>query len=228
MRGKGFPEKLFFFLILSWLICIPAFAQSDKTESGDKGAKAIDTNSTADENDSGVNLPSDIVTRESFEKEAPAKKEIGLTAYESFRVLFSLALVVGLIWGLSVLLKRFITVKGLASSSESVKVLYTLSLTPTRTLYLVRLSNRILLIGAGEGGLRTLAEITDREEVSTILRELEFKGNFDLNPFKEKLSSLLGSQEQPETDKEDLESSRRRLEGALDRLKNSGDDSIKL
>ncbi|MFH1676157.1 MAG: flagellar biosynthetic protein FliO [bacterium] len=223
MRGIGFPERLFLFLILTWLVCIPAIAQSSKSEPGDESTKPVQENPSSDENAPGISLPSDVLTRESFEKEAPEKKEVGLTAYESLRVLFSLALVVGLIWGLSVLLKRFITVKGLASSSESVKVLYSLSLTPTRTLYLVRLSNRILLIGAGEGGLRTLSEITDREEVSTILRELEFKGNFDLNPFKEKLAGLIGSQE-TDSDKEDLESSRRRLEGALDRLKKSGDD----
>jgi flagellar biogenesis protein FliO len=142
-------------------------------------------------------------------------------------VLVGLVVVIVVIWGLSVLLKRFVTVRGLASSSESLKVLYTLSLTPTRTLYLVRLADRVLLIGSGDGGgLRTLADISDPEEVSAILKDVEYKGNFEMNPFKKRLKTLIGGDEELESQEldKDLGARHRKIQGMMDRLKNTGED----
>ena len=70
---------------------------------------------------------------------------------------------------------------------------------------------------------RTLAEITDPAEVSAVLRELEFKGNFDLNPFRERLKALVSAGDQAEVSDDDMESMQRRMKGTLDRLKNAGD-----
>jgi flagellar biogenesis protein FliO len=129
--------------------------------------------------------------------------------------------VVGTIWGISVLMKKFVTVRGLTSSSDNLKVLTSLSLTPTRTLYMVRLGDRILLIGAGENGLSTLAEISDPGEVSDFLREFEFKGNFDLNPFRERLKSAMDKEGDDFPVGQDLESRQQKLKGILDKLKDS-------
>jgi len=170
-----------------------------------------------------VTLPSDLQTRENFAKEETDAKALGPSASDYLRVFVGMVVVLLVIWGLSVLMKRFVVVKGLTGSSESLKVLYTQSLSPGRTLYLVRLADRILLIGAGEGGLRTLAEITDPSEVSAVLRELEFKGNFDLNPFRERLKALVSAGDRAEVSDDDMESMQRRMKGTLDRLKNAGD-----
>lgn len=212
-------------LVLLWCLSAPspAPAQSDNPTPGAQAPASQAPVSQEPELVSvGDPLPPEVLTRESFETAEPETGVIGPTAIDYVRVLASLALVIIVIWGLSVLLKRFVTVRGLASSTESLKVLYTLSLSPTRTLYLVRIGERIVLIGAGDGGMRTLAEITEPMEVSTILQELEYKGNFDLNPFRERLHSLVTSPGL-EVD-EDLDARQRRLKASLDRLKNSGNN----
>ena len=166
-----------------------------------------------------TDLPEDIPTRESFDPAPIENQPLGPTTAEYFRVLIGLLVVIGVIWGLSVLLKRFVTVRGISGASDTVKVLYTLSLTPTRTLYLIRLGDRILLVGAAEGGLRTLAEIDDPAEVSTVLKELEFKGNFDLNPFKDRLQSMMEAEDTDLDLEDDLDQRQRSLKGTLDRLR---------
>jgi flagellar protein FliO/FliZ len=201
------------------LIWIPALAQTDVPV--DEGSAAIDTSAPGDQPSSEtIALPEDVPTRESFEGERlDEQRQLGPTATDYIKMLVALVVVIGVVWGLSLLLKRFVTVRGIAGASNSLKVLNTLSLSPTRTLYMVRLGDRILLIGAGEGGIRTLAEITDPAEVSDILKELEFKGNFDLNPFKDRLQSILGSSE-PDLDIDgDLDKRQRALKGTLDRLR---------
>lgn len=169
-------------------------------------------------------LPYDIPTRESYDQAPIENQPLGPTTAEYARVLIGLLVVIGVIWGLSVLLKKFVTVRGITGASDSIKVLYTLSLAPTRTLYLIRLGDRILLVGASEGGLRTLAEIDDPLEVSTILKELEFKGNFDLNPFKDRLQSIMGAEETEFELGDDLDQRQRSLKGTLDRLRNISKD----
>jgi flagellar biogenesis protein FliO len=164
-------------------------------------------------------LPDDFPTREKFDPTGNTTQTVGPSAGEYFRVLFGLFVVLGVIWGLSVLMKRFVVARGLAGSSENLKVLYAQSLSPSRTLYLVRLVDRVLLIGSGEGGLRTLAEITDPAEVNSILKELEFKGNFESNPFREKLKTLVGT-ENGDSDTQDFDVSQRKMKGTLEKLKN--------
>lgn len=202
------------------LLTLPAFAQDDIDSPSEPGESTIEQTE-----DTGIPigtvLPEDIPTRESF---APIQEDgptIGPTPGEYFKVFIGLLIVIVVIWGLSLLLKRFVNIRGMAGSAESLKVIHTINLTPTRILYLVRLGDRLLLIGGAEGGLRTLAEISDPEEVSLILKEVEFKGNFDLNPFKTKLDGLMGEDDRDPQINEDIGVRQRKLDGMLDRLKNN-------
>ena len=188
-------------------------AVESATESGDSVA-----------GESGATLPPDFPTRETYEPTGQETPAVGPTIGDYVRIFVGLLVVIVIIWGLSAAFKRFVLVRGLATSSDTLKVLYSLSLSPTRTLYMVRLAERVLLIGSSEGGLRTLAEITDPEEVSIVLRDLEYKGNFDLNPFRARLSSLMDEREPLAGLGEDLNLRQRNLKSALDRLKSSGRD----
>jgi len=211
-------------ILLSITVITAAFAQPDIT--AEETAPPADTELTGNEtieDPYGIELPEDITTHEDFQPEDDAQPQFTLGWWDYVKTFISLAIVLVFIWGISVLFKKFITVRGLATTSESLKILYTLSLTPTRTLYLVRLGDRILLIGSGDGGMRTLSEITDPEEVSAIIREIEYKGNFDLNPFRDRLQTLIGEDEGPGVSKEDFRDHQRRLKGAMDRLKNHDD-----
>lgn len=208
MRPSG-RLLLFCLLIIALTAILPAVASAqESTTAGD----------TTNGETTASPLPPDLPTRETFQNPDTEAKSFGPSAGDYLRVFFGLAVVLVVIWVLSILMKRFVTYRGLTGSVECLKVLYSLNLTPTRTIHLVRIVDRVLLIGSGEGGLRTLAEITDPEEVSAILKELEFKGNFDLNPFREKLKSLMG--EEGET--VDLETRQRKMKNALDRLKEVG------
>jgi flagellar biogenesis protein FliO len=57
------------------------------------------------------------------------------------------------------------------ASSRPMEVLNALSLGPRRQVMLLRVSGRVLLVGAGEGGLRTLARF-DGEEAGELLKSL--------------------------------------------------------
>jgi flagellar biogenesis protein FliO len=225
MRPTG---RLIYIVVLA--LAILAISQStfaQKPTVPNKSTASPESVVDAEKSSEPLKLPADIQTRENFIQSDTDTKTLGPTAADYVRVLVGMVVVVLVIWGLSLLVKRFVVVKGLTGSSESLKVLYSLSLTPGRTLYMVRLADRILLIGAGEGGLRTLAEISDPAEVSAVLKELEFKGNFDLNPFRERLKSLMNAGDQDDVSDDDMESIQRRMKGTLDRLKKSGDPEEK-
>jgi flagellar biogenesis protein FliO len=201
------------------ILCLPVYGQDATSDSPPPPDDQPVLESVSDTG--GAELPEDFPTREAYQA-ADTNAQVGPSMTDYFRIFIGLGVVIFIIWGLSLLLKRFVQVRGLASSTESLKVLYTMSLTPTRTLYMVRLGERILLIGAGDGGMRTLAEITEPDEVSIILRDLEFKGNFDLNPFRSRLNSLMDSEPESMQD-EDLNVRQRKLRGILDKLKTPSD-----
>lgn len=217
--------SLFIFLTAA-LFSFPVSAQPSPDEP--ENTEEVTTSETPDsEIQPGIVIPEDVPTRETFEPELENGPAIGPTAADYVRVFAGLVIVIVVIWALSLALKKFVTVRGLASTSESLKILHTVSLSPSRMLYLVRLGERILLIGGGEGGLRTLAEISDMEEVSQIMREIEYKGNFDLNPFKARLDGLMGEDDKSTYADEDLGVRQRKLQGMLDRLKDAGNNDSK-
>src|SRR4030042_505506 len=82
--------------------------------------------------DIAASLPEDIPTRETYEEREEGTPQVGPGLMDYLRIFGGLAIVLLVIWGISVLMKRFIQVRGLATSTESLKVLYTMSLTPTR------------------------------------------------------------------------------------------------
>jgi flagellar biogenesis protein FliO len=223
---------IFLGLIILWLAVLPLAAQPAETGDESTGEADITEQPLSEESDTTIDpsgdadiLPADLPTMEFYEQESDDGVTIGPTLADYLKVFAGLLVVIGVIWGISVLTKKLVTVQGLASSTESLKVITTLSLTPTRTLYMIRLGDRIILIGAGDGGLRTLAEIKDPDEVATILRDIEFKGNFDLNPFRDRLQSRLGESDEDIEIGDDLNVRQHKLKDVLDRLK-SGDEDI--
>jgi len=227
------PWVMFLALAFVFVICASRAAAQSATSGegspesgGTANTAAPDQNATAgvvaSEPAAAENELPPGTHREDFSRPGGQSPDLGPTPAQYLRIFVSLVVVIIIIWAISAVFRRFVTVRGLARSSESLKILYTLSLSPTRTLYLVRLADRVLLIGAGEGGLRTLGEITEPDEVAVILRDVEYKGNFDLNPFRDRLQSLMGEQKNNETD-EDLGARQRKLKGTLDKLKGSGD-----
>jgi flagellar protein FliO/FliZ len=82
------------------------------------------------------------------------------------RTIVGLAVVIGVIYGLTWVLKQVKKSKASAATGSGLETLATLPLGTNRTLHLVRAGGEIVLIGAGEGGvtpIRTYSESEARE-----------------------------------------------------------------
>ncbi|MDH3252393.1 MAG: flagellar biosynthetic protein FliO [Ignavibacteria bacterium] len=89
------------------------------------------------------------------------------------KTILSLAAVLGLMVGVVFLLRRFFTVGGSASSSEiDIRVLGTRTLQPKRSVCVVGVLNKVLVVGISEQGMQTLTEFTSDQlpaEISAAL-----------------------------------------------------------
>ena len=117
--------------------------------------------------------PSDPATQEVGSRDGAedrlVKREGGSDIWPWVQTLLALALVVALIFGVRFVLKRFSALGGPVGSSGAVEVLARSALSPKERLFVVRFGRRVLLLGSAPGGLTTLSEITDAEEISNLL-----------------------------------------------------------
>jgi flagellar protein FliO/FliZ len=82
------------------------------------------------------------------------------------RTIVGLAVVIGVIYGLTWVLKQIKASKSTSASGAGLETLATLPLGTNRTLHLVRAGEEIVLLGAGDGGvtpIRTYQEAEARE-----------------------------------------------------------------
>jgi flagellar biosynthetic protein FliO len=88
----------------------------------------------------------------------------------TFDLVVKLGLVVGLIYVTVWLLRAYVgrARPGAAGSSARIDVLEATALAPGRSLYLVEVADRVLVVGATAGSLATLAEITDPEAIGRL------------------------------------------------------------
>lgn len=97
-------------------------------------------------------------------------------AYEGpsfFRMIFGLAVVLGGVVGVLYLVRRFYYGRLASGASSGVmEVLAREYVEPGRSLLLVRVGGRLLVLGSTREGLRKVAEISDKEEVEEILRRV--------------------------------------------------------
>lgn len=80
-------------------------------------------------------------------------------AYYLFRALISLAVIVALIYAISFGLRRLLSSRTSGGSDERLQVLHSRHLGGGRWIYAVKVANRVLIVGGGTEGLRTLAEM---------------------------------------------------------------------
>lgn len=84
------------------------------------------------------------------------------------QTVIALAVVAAVVLGLRYLLKRFSGTARLTGRGGVIEVLARAPVLPRQHLLLVRMGRRLVLLGSAPGGLRTLAEITDPEEVAEL------------------------------------------------------------
>jgi len=85
------------------------------------------------------------------------------------QTLGALAVVVAVIFAVRMLLKRFAGSAPLARRAGAIEVLAQTRLAARQQLSLVRLGRRLVLLGSGPAGIRSLAEVTDPQEVEELL-----------------------------------------------------------
>ena len=119
--------------------------------------------------------PGDTATRPVKKPEAQDGKslsrETGWGGGGWLRTAGALALVIGLIFLARFAFRRFAPSVGKHAAGGKIEVLARTNLSARQQLCLVRLGRRLLLVGSGPEGMRTLAEISDPAEVADLLGE---------------------------------------------------------
>jgi flagellar biosynthetic protein FliO len=147
----------------------------------------------------------------------------------------AMTLVLGLIFGLRFALRKLAPAASVGSGqSRLVEVLSRTPVGPKQQVLLLRVADRLLLVGAGSDGMSTLAEITDPEQMADLIGAAErAKANSLSNSFASALRSLRGKADRDAADLEMGDMSVERpitpadgaltqVRGMLDRLRGGG------
>jgi flagellar protein FliO/FliZ len=114
------------------------------------------------------------------------------TAWDFIRMLLILGAVVGVIYAIFFFMKRSSYPK--SGGNELFRVLSTQMLSNNRSIHLVEVGRQIFLLGAGEGSVTLLSEITDKETLDEIRIKLS-EGKIGENKgFKQVFGGLFSSQ----------------------------------
>jgi flagellar protein FliO/FliZ len=86
------------------------------------------------------------------------------------KTLLSLFAVIGLMVGIIIVMKKYGYMKGRApgSSMVAIDILGHRSLAPKRSVHVLKVLNKVMVVGVTEGGMNTLGEITDVESLRQI------------------------------------------------------------
>ena len=92
------------------------------------------------------------------------------------KTLLSLLAVVALMVGLLLVLKKYVYAGRLGSSSTvEIKVLGQRTLQPKRSVYVLKVMNKLIVVGSSENGLQTLTEIADTESLAEVEEKLTWQ-----------------------------------------------------
>jgi flagellar protein FliO/FliZ len=151
--GRGKLKHLTLCFIISILTASGLFAQTDLTE---QTRLAEQTNESAIVlgGDAAAGAPSDLGAG-------------GSSLWPLVQMVLVLALVAGAIYALVYFLRK--ANRGRQTENPHIKVLASASVGSNRSVHAVSVGTQAWLIGAGEGGLRLIAEIQDREAIDAML-----------------------------------------------------------
>lgn len=171
-----------------------------------------DTPPTADEGETGAAADEGALPGD-YEKEFAGEGEsLGSTTTYILRVAVDLAIVVALVWLVVWALKRF-SHKGrilgflsrwrLGGESKSMRLLETMSLGPARSLHLVEVGGKILVVGSTSANVSFIVEIQDPGAVEAIVTKSGESSEFaealrsDLADYESKGATLTESNDAP-------------------------------
>lgn len=111
------------------------------------------------------------------------------------KTLLSLLAVIGLMVGLLLLLKKYMYAGRLGSASTvDIKVLGQRVLQPKRSVYVLKVLHKVIVVGSSEQGLQTLTEIADPESMAEVEEKISWQSEAASGkglPFAEHLQSYV-------------------------------------
>ena len=189
-KGSGFILAAMIFLVVMSLP-IRGYCQTNQTVSGDDKAVTTpaDFSALGDESAIGTDIP----TRDDF----LGQQEENLPSTGLFTIVVSLGLVLLIFW----VIFRFVVrplMRGaiLGRGVDNLRVIASLPIAPTKSVQVVKLVDRLLVIGIAEGGMRLLTEITDPGEVSEMLKALDEKNPAKYHPYKKAFDTMLSRKDE--------------------------------
>lgn len=162
--------------------------------------------------------PDDITYKDDFSKNMPAPEVRSPVIYLG-RVILSMFIVIALIISTVYVLKYFYS-RGLGLRTDirgrHIRTLDTLQLGVNRTVYLVKIGSKIVLLGTGDRGLTFLADATDAVDVEEIDLEPQPEGPAaGLRDFRKQFNQALGKRRGQSLEAEKLDT---QLKDRLKRL----------
>ena len=107
------------------------------------------------------------------EEDTP-KSPFSSTPWLIVQVVLYLALIVGLIYLTLYVLRKYVYRPPLQGAAQAhLRVLTSVFVAPKKAIYLVKVVDRILVLGATDSGMTTLAEITDPEAIGRLEAALQ-------------------------------------------------------
>ncbi len=156
-------------------------------------------------------IGNDVPTRDDF----LSGEEEKLPSYGLFNIFVSLVLVLVIFWVIFKFVVRPL-MRGamMGRGVDDFRIIASLPITPTKSVQVIKLVDRLLVVGIGEGGVRLVAEITDAEEVSEILKALDDKNPARHHPYKKAFDTMLKRK-----DEDGFEEKQKTFNTSLGRLK---------
>ena len=100
-------------------------------------------------------------------------QQVGASGGSIVRTIVGLAVVIGVIYGLTWVLKQVKSSKTAATAGTGLETVATLALGQNRSLHLVRAGDELVLVGAGEHGVTPIRTYTEAEARALGLLEAE-------------------------------------------------------
>jgi flagellar protein FliO/FliZ len=126
---------------------------------------------------------------------AAAPSTPGVTTWDFLRMLIILAAVVGVIYLIFWLLRRGSGKK--IQENNLIHVLGSRSLAGSRALHLVEVGTSVYLVGASDGGVELIAEITDKESLDSVRLKAAEENSGGRRTFPQILSEIFRPAKKP-------------------------------
>lgn len=121
-----------------------------------------------DKKQNTAQVEKDISKKDDFTYTEPAIPSRGYSFFSFIKSIFSLGIIIVLIYLSVYALKVIFTKKSFFSNSQNIKIIESFYLSPQKILYLIVVANKIFLIASSEKGMDLLLEIQDEESKKLI------------------------------------------------------------